>query len=158
MDQAQITRYIETTFPGVDVTVASAENGAPEVAWGDTFFTYDPDRNLEGSRQFPFATIVTKDYGEFDHASNLNREGVFRLNIGVSRETFERLFPSPVDHDFTALDELMPHPVYGANHWVCVLNPSERTFEMLKPLLQDAYAISVRRHPKNRFDGATTRT
>ena len=30
----------------------------------------------------------------------------------------------------------MPHPVYGPNHWVCVLNPSDTTFENLKPLLK----------------------
>ena len=47
MDEASITRYIVETFEGVDVTVASQENGAPEVAWGDTFFSYDPDRNLD---------------------------------------------------------------------------------------------------------------
>ena len=39
----------------------------------------------------------------------------------------------------------MPHPVYRRNHWVCVLNPSEKTFEKLKPLLAEAYAIAVRR-------------
>ena len=145
MDQESIRRYVSTEFPGVDVQIAAAENGAPEMAWGDTFFIYDPNRNLEGTRRFPFATIVIKDYGDFDNASNLNREGVFRLNVGVSKRTYERLFPNEVDHDFTALDRLMPHPVYGRNHWVCVLNPSEATFETVKPLLDEAYQIAVRR-------------
>ena len=145
MDQESIRRYVSTEFPGVDVQIAAAENGAPEMAWGDTFFIYDPNRNLEGTRRFPFATIVIKDYGDFDNASNLNREGVFRLNVGVSKRTYERLFPKEVDHDFTALDRLMPHPVYGRNHWVCVLNPSEATFETVKPLLDEAYQIAVRR-------------
>lgn len=86
MDEAAITRYIATTFAGVDVVVASKEIGAPEIAWGDTFFIYDPDRNLDDARRFPYATIVTKDYGEFDNASNLDRPGVFRLNIGVCKE------------------------------------------------------------------------
>ena len=85
MDEAGITRYIETTFAGVDVIVASKENGAPEVAWGDSFFIYDPDRNLPEPKRFPFATIVTQDYGDFDNASNLNRPGVFRLNVGSAR-------------------------------------------------------------------------
>ena len=85
MDEASITRYIADTFAGVDVVVASCETGAPEVAWGDTFFSYDPDRDLEPKHRLPFATIVTKDYGDFDRASNLNRPGVFRLNIGVSK-------------------------------------------------------------------------
>jgi hypothetical protein len=145
VDEASITSYISTTFAGVDVLVASRENGAPEVAWGDTFYIYDPNREFDEARRFPFATLVTQDYGDFDNRSNLNRPGVFRLNIGVSKETYRSLFPNQGEHDFTALDVLMPHPVYGPNHFVCVLNPSEATFEAVKPLLAEAYEIAVRR-------------
>jgi len=145
VDAASISRYIAEQFEGVDVEVGSRKAGSPEIAWGDTFFIYDPDRNLEGAGRFPFATIVTKDYGDFDDASDLNRPGVFRFNIGVSKETYQSLFSDEGPHDFTALDVLMPHPVYRRNHWVCVLNPSEKTFEKLKPLLAEAYAIAVRR-------------
>jgi hypothetical protein len=144
LDEAAITRYIET-MPGVDVVVGSREAGSPEIAWGDTFFIYDPNRDLSDTRRFPFATIVTKDYGEFDHASALDRLGVFRLNIGVSKETFAKLFDSAEPFDFTALDRLMPHPVYGTNHFVCVLNPSDSTFDAIKPLLVEAYEIAVKR-------------
>jgi len=38
MDEASITQYITDTFDGTDVDVASRESGAPEVAWGDSFF------------------------------------------------------------------------------------------------------------------------
>ncbi|HET9410749.1 MAG TPA: DUF6194 family protein [Candidatus Dormibacteraeota bacterium] len=145
MDQASITENIASTFSGVDVVVASAENGAPEISWGDTFFIYDPNRDLEETRRFPFATIVTKDYGDFDNASKLDRPGVFRLNIGVSKETFAKLFGGDGDYDFTALDVLMPHPVYRRNHFVCVLNPSDSTFDALRPLLKEAYEIAVKR-------------
>jgi hypothetical protein len=145
LDEAGITRYIAATFAGVDVVVASKENGAPEIAWGDTFFIYDPDRNLDDARRFPFATIVTKDYGNFDNASNLDRPGVFRLNIGVSKETFAKLFGAEGEHDFTQLDRLMPHPVYGRNHFVCVLNPGDSTFDAISPLLKEAYEIAVNR-------------
>jgi uncharacterized protein DUF6194 len=146
MDESAIRAFVAATYPGVDVQVASAENGAPGMAWGDTFFIHDPDRNLEGARRFPFATIVTKDYGDFDDRSDLNRPGVFRLNIGVSKETYGSLFPEDGEHDFTALDALMPHPVYGVNHWVCVLNPSDPTFARIRPLLDEAYEIAVRRN------------
>ncbi len=146
MDEESIRRYIAARYEGVDVQIASAGSSAPEVAWGDTFFIYDPDRNLPPSRQFPFATIVTKDYGEFDNASNLNREGVYRLNIGVSKATFERLFPEGREHEFTALDTLIPHPVYGQYHWVAILNPSDAGFEGVKPLLDEAYGIAVGRN------------
>ncbi len=150
MDEASITQYITDTFDGIDVVVGSRETGDPEVAWGDSFFIYDPGRQLPPNRRFPFATIVTKDYGGFDCASQLNRPGVFRLNIGVSKETYRSFFgPQPASppvgsavetgHDFTALDQLLPHPVYASMSWVCVLNPSVATFEVVRPLLAEAY-------------------
>ena len=138
-------------FAGTDVQVASHANGAPEMAWGDTFFIYDPDRNLEGPGRFPFATIVTQDYGDFDNLSKLNRPGVFRLNVGVSKETFRAFFPDEGEHEFAALDQLMPHPVYGKSHWISVLNPSEATFERVKPLLAEAYEIARRRIERKRI-------
>jgi hypothetical protein len=159
VDEASITSYISTTFAGVDVLVASRENGAPEVAWGDTFYIYDPNRDFDEARRFPFATLVIQDYGDFDNRSNLNRPGVFRLNIGVSKETYRSLFPNEGEHDFTAQDVLMPHPVYGPNHFVCVLNPSEATFEAVKPLLAEAYEIAVRRaRPRGPSSAGSTRS
>jgi hypothetical protein len=159
MDQASITRYISETFAGVDVVVAAPGDGSPEIAWGDSFFIYDPDRQLPPAHRFPFATIVIKDYGDFDRASQLDRPGVFRLNIGVGKETYRALFgPQPAappaggvvatGHDFTTLDQLMPHPVYAQMSWVCVLNPTEATFQTLRPLLAEAYQLAVSRHAK----------
>ena len=154
MDQDAIIRYVLENCPGVDVV-----RPTDGIAAGDTFFIYDPDRKLDPQRRFPFATIVTNDYGDFDRASNLDRPGVFRLNVGVSRDTYRSLFgpqPSPpgaaghVDtgHDFAALDQLMPHPVYAPQSWVSVLNPSAATFERLRPLLAEAYERAVRRHDR----------
>jgi len=50
-------------------------------------------------------------------ASDLNRPGVFRLNIAVGRAAFEKLTGNPpgehdaqsVRLDYTALDRLIPH-------------------------------------------------
>ena len=72
MDQDAIIRYVSDTFTGVHV-VRPGPDAEPEIARGDTFFIYDPERNLPPQKQFPFATIVTKDYGDFDNASNLDR-------------------------------------------------------------------------------------
>ena len=111
-----------------------------EVADDNTFFFHGADN------KFPFATIVTKD-NEFDSASKLNRPGVFRLNVGVGKETFRALFgeqPSD-DIDYTALDRLMPHPVYARMHWVSVINPSAATFETVKPLLMEARNLLIAR-------------
>ena len=46
MDQELIREYVASTFAGVDVEIASQEAGAPEIAWGDTFFSYDRARKL----------------------------------------------------------------------------------------------------------------
>ena len=115
---------------------------------GDTFFIYDPDRNLEGKHQIPFATIVTKDYDDFDNASKLNRDGVYRLNIGLSRETSSTVVRPGPELDYTVFDELLPHPVYATQSWVCIVNPTEATFATtLEPLLAEAYQRAAQRHP-----------
>jgi hypothetical protein len=147
-----VSRHIVGSLAGVELLVASKEGGAPEVAWGDHFYFYDPDRILEPTKKFPFATIVIKDYPGFDEASNLNRPGVYRLNIGVSRPTFDRLFESGASHDFTELDRLIPHPVYAKNHWVSVLNPSQSTLASLQPLLVEAHGIAKARYERRHQD------
>src|SRR5690349_19373987 len=113
MDQKAIVEYVDRTFSGLNVMQPTEGPGA-----FDTFFIYDPERTFEGKQLFPFATIVTKDYTDWDEKSNLNRPGVFRLNVGVGRDTFRSLFSSKSEHDYTALDRLMPHPVYASQSWV----------------------------------------
>jgi hypothetical protein len=142
MNEVQMSQYVTETFEGVDFVVAS----------GDTFFFYNPDSNVPPDHKFPFVTLVTSDIN--DQFSNLNRPGIFRLNIGVSKQTFRSLFGDPAsvrnelrDYDFTALDQLMPHPVYGHMCWVCVLNPTDETFETkVRPLLVEAYEMAVDRY------------
>ena len=140
MDETSISRYITETFEGVEVTQAS----------GNSFFFYDPEQ------KFPFVTLVTND--EYDQASNLNRPSVFRLNIGVGKHTFQSLFDSAAgddNYDFTTLDKIMPHPVYGKMHWICVLNPSEATFETVKSLLAEAYEMAVSRQARKESAGGS---
>ncbi len=133
MDELSVTKYIVTTFPEVESTIA----------FGYTMFFYRSDRKIS------FATLISSDY-DYDHISNLNRPGVFRLNIGVSKKTFQSLFGTDkVDissYDFSALDVIMPHPDYAQQHYICVLSPSEATFEKVRPLLTEAYEIAVRRY------------
>ena len=132
MDEASIREYLVTSFPDIGITDAG----------GDSYFFTDPEK------KHPFATLVTSD--AHDQVSDLNRPGVYRLNIGVSKQTFANLFgPDRADagrvgHDFAALDRIMPHPVYGKMYWICVLNPSVATFEKVKRLLTEAYAAGVR--------------
>jgi hypothetical protein len=154
MNEQAIIDQIGRRLEGVNVVTATPESGAPELAWGDTFFIYDPDHVLVAAQEFPFATIVTKDYGDFDRASNLDREGVFRLNVGVSVRAYESLFgPAGSEHlagsgrDFSVRDTLLPHPVYARQRWICILNPSAETFERdVWPLLVDAHDAAAARY------------
>src|SRR5688500_16491271 len=116
MDQADIIRYITDTYTGVELLQPTDGPGA-----GDNFF-YAPAPGAVGdSNRLPFATMVTKDYGDFDNLSQLDRPDVFRLNIGISRTTFRSFLNHPptavatqsAGYDFAALDRLMPHPVYA---------------------------------------------
>ncbi|MBX6384323.1 MAG: erythromycin esterase [Microbispora sp.] len=152
MTENDIIEFL-TGLPGVAAVTAGEHNGAPRVAWGDTFFYYDPD-DMPANRKMPFATIVVKDYEGFDTASDLNRPGVFRLNIGVGRAVFEELLGYPpaahADHheavDYRVLDRILPHPVYATQSWICVLNPGDATAARVRTLLTGAHARAAARH------------
>ena len=146
MEESAVARYIQESFPGI----------VPVAAWGETSFFYNPGRALP--RGVYFATLKAKD-GDNDRASQLNRLGVFRLNIGISKPTYRSLFGPPparpaaggiveTGHDFSALDTLLPHPVYGWMSWVSVLNPAAATFETVKPLLAEAHGLAVAKFGK----------
>ena len=135
MDIATIRDWITSHLDDVHVIEAN----------GDLFFMDSPESKM------PFATIVTSN--AHDTASDLDRPGAYRLNIGVARETYEARFgplPSgpigidPVDtgHDSTRRDTLMPHPIYSPLAWFCVVDPSDATFASLTPLLEEAHAIA----------------
>lgn len=126
----EIKTYIFKNFENVNLVEAN----------GDLFFMYDKND------KHPFATIVTAD-NEYDSTSNLNREGFFRLNIGLDKETFNSMFGGITDKkgfeaylnlgiDFTKKDVILPHPTYGAMYWICVVNPSNKTFELLKKYME----------------------
>jgi hypothetical protein len=120
----EITGWVKATYPE---TVTASTMGA-------TFFS------LDESHWPNFATIVTTDQHDIGQPSKLSRPGVFRLNIATRKATFQRLVGGITDPDYSALDRLMPHPVYAKELWVCVLNPSRQTFEEhVKPLIAESY-------------------
>ena len=141
-------------LPGVVVQTPGPGSGAPEIAWGDSFFFHDPEDAGGEARMFPFATVVTKDYPGFDEASRLDRPERFRLNLNVGRERFTELFgfaPSTFgEHqdafDYAADDVLVPHPVYGQQAWVSVVRPGPATQETVRELAAAAHARAARRH------------
>jgi hypothetical protein len=135
MNESSVIDYITQTFPGVETTDS----------FGYTMFFYSSDRKL------PFATLISSDT-DYDRISDLDRLGAFRLNIGIGKQTFQSLFGAArVDvnaYDFTALDVIMPHPDYAQQHFICVLSPSELTFERIRALLAEAYDIAVQRYTR----------
>lgn len=125
-------------------------------SWGEKGIFYNPDSKLK--RGIYTLTIKEKD-GENDRSSRLDRKGIFRVNLGVRKDTFVQMFgPVPkrpdkggivnMEYDFTATDQIIPHPVYAWMGWICVLNPSEQTFERLKPLILEAYEYAKEKYMK----------
>ena len=140
------------TGPGPEAIIQLILERYPETvvaeALGATFFSLD-------EKHWPnYTTIVTTDEHDEGAPSNLARPGVFRLNISVSRETFDRLVGSMDSPDFAALDRVLPHPVYARQHWISILNPSDVTFrDVALPLIAEAHdrlaAARPRHHREN---------
>ena len=136
-----VHRFMTDTLEGV----------APVSAWGETAYFYNPGQVLK--RGTYFATIKEKD-GAHDKASHMNRDGVWRLNIGVRKATFLSLFNhlparppkgGVIDGPwaFAELDQITPHPVYGWMGWLAILNPGVETFKLCEPLIRDAHQRAV---------------
>jgi hypothetical protein len=149
MDVSEMTRYVCETFDGVNAVEAN----------GDTFFMYDPDRDLPAERQLPFATIVTGDH--YDTVSKLDRPGAYRINIGLTKATYTARFgaaPTQRDadgvletgFDYAAVDTLAPHPIYASQYWVSVVEPGEATLETVLELLAEAHEFAARKHANHR--------
>jgi hypothetical protein len=125
-DPEAITRTIRETWPETDVIDIP----------GAAFFSLDPEKHWPN-----FATIVTTDEHDEGAPSDLARAGVFRLNIGVGRTTFDRVAaaaePTP---EYRAFGRLLPHPVYAKQLWISILTPGDATFrDVVMPLLTEAH-------------------
>jgi len=145
-DATALLMAIKRELPGILTT-----NGQ-----GDSFVFYDPDGVTVPEKRFPFLTVVTGD--RYDAASNLDRDDrTYRVNLGVDRQTYEDLLgPAPrqaagyevIDTgvDYTAADVVLPHPFYAPMHWVCIVNPAERTRSQLAHLIEIAHALAMRQY------------
>src|SRR5262245_25776574 len=104
----------------VEAFVASLNNVQREENYGYIFFFVGDDHRM------PFVTIAQSD-DDYDKVSNLNREGVFRINIGVSKATFESILGAAGSEniDYSVLNVFLPHPDYAKQHFLCILNPSQ---------------------------------
>ena len=137
MNAKQLEQWILGNYQGVIVTDAYRERS----------FFYNPDGSLP--KGIYFATIKESD-GPNDKASNLDREGIYRLSLGVGKKQYQQLFGDipkrpakgeivELDFDFTTTGILMPHPIYASLGWACINNPNSQNVDLLKQLLDISY-------------------
>src|SRR5579862_4785580 len=122
----------------LEAFVAELANVEREENFGYSFFFVGGDHRL------PFVTFANSDH-DYDNVSNLNRDGVFRVNIGVGKDTFSNLFADlgsePID--YTALNVFLPHPDYARQHFICILNPSGVNIEKTKQCILEAHSLAA---------------
>jgi Family of unknown function (DUF6194) len=133
MTEAEVVAALHEQFPEMITQIAD----------GNSFFFV----RAETERMFPFATLIRHD-DAYEVFSQLDRPGVYRLNIGVGKTKLREVVDAVGEHDFTALDTLMPHPTYAPAGWLCILNPGVATFQTVKTLLATAYERSEKRAAK----------
>jgi hypothetical protein len=135
----------------VEVIAKKLAGVHPKSSWGETSLFYNPGNVLPNGVYF--CTLKEND-GENDKSSNLSRESIFRLSIGVPKDVYLSLFGEKptrpnkggiVDtgHDFTQSNVLMPHPIYGWMSWVCILSPSKDVFNEIYPLIEKAHSNAI---------------
>ena len=127
-------------------------------SWGERGIFYNPENKLK--RGIYVLTIKEKD-GDNDKGSNLDRDGVYRVNIGLRKTTFQKMYgyiparPAAgeivdMDCDFTVTDTILPHPVYAWMSWISILNPSIDTFQRLQPLIRESYEYAKEKFKKRK--------
>lgn len=132
--------------------------------WGERGLFYNPGNVLPKGKYM--LTFKEKD-GKNDSSSNLNRNDIYRLNLKISKDTFIKKFDSVPSrppaggtiglqdafkkYDFTELDKVMPHPVYGWMTWICVLSPTEKTIAAMEDAgyFDEAYTAAMTNFDKD---------
>lgn len=127
-------------------------------SWGERGIFYNPEGKLK--RGIYTLTIKEKD-GSNDKASNLDRLGIYRVNLALKKPTFKKLFtdiPKRPDaggvvempYNFQETNIILPHPVYAWMSWICMLSPDENGFEQLKPYIQESYQLALEKYKKKK--------
>lgn len=148
MNTTELEDWILSAYQGV----------VPKDAYRERSFFYNPDRSLKNGVYF--ATVKDSD-GPNDKSSRLNREGVYRLSIGIGTTEYRKLFGNlpkrppkggsvDLDYDFTALNMFMPHPIYSWGGWICINNPEEENIDSVKIFLDISYANAIKKFYEKR--------
>jgi Family of unknown function (DUF6194) len=123
-------------------------------SWGETALFFNPDGKLPNGVYF--CTFKAHD-GAHDQASQLDREGVFRIAIGVTPSVYAAHFgvkPSrphkggvvDTGHDFSQLNQFTPHPIYAWMNWVQILSPSNEQLDSVFVFIEDAYQQAQKKY------------
>lgn len=137
MTAQELENWILNHYDGLIVTNAYRERS----------FFYNPDRSLP--KGVYFATIK-ESHGPNDKSSNLDRDNVYRLSLGVGKKNYQELFGAipkrpekgeivDLEMNFTELQKLMPHPIYAWLNWIAILSPNIENVEMIKHLFDISY-------------------
>jgi hypothetical protein len=148
MTAIDLENWLLNNYQGVMVTNAYRERS----------FFYNPNCSLP--KGIYFATIKESD-GPNDKASHLDREGVFRLSVGIGKHNYQNVFGAiptrplkgkiiDYDFDFSILDTLMPHPIYAWISWVAINNPKRENLETVKYLLDMSYQSVIAKFAKKK--------
>lgn len=151
LNENEIIEYCLAKFP--DTVLINS--------WGERSIFYNPQNKLK--RGIYVLTIKAQD-GPNDKASKLDREGVYRVNWGVTAETFLKLYAVVLDRpkagetvdidiDFSKQNELIPHPVYAWMKWVSILNPTRDKFFESASLIDEAYELAKMKFSKKKIQG-----
>ena len=150
-------RFMRKADDILDYCIKNLKGTVLKETRGEKAVFYNPENILK--KGVYVLTIKEKD-GENDKASRLDRKNIFRVNLGLKKETFIKLFgeiparPSAgnvvnMKYDFKKTDEVLPHPVYASRGWICILNPAEKTDNTLIPFINEAYSFAKEKIEKN---------
>ena len=134
----------------------------PKASWGETALFYNPDRLLPNG--IYFCTLKEHD-GSHDKAASLDRPGVYRVALGLTPLSYERLLgPQPArpakggvvstGHDFSVINQLMPHPIYAWMYWMQILSPTPEMFATLIPLILESHQAAIRKFQRKVKQGS----
>jgi hypothetical protein len=131
----------------LEAFIAALDNVQRDDSYGYTMYFVGDDHRV------PFVSLAAAD-NEYDRVSNLDRDGVYRVNIGVTRKTFAALFgAAPTDDiDYTALNVFMPHPHYARQNFICILNPAGEHEALTKQYIREAHDFAARRVQRGQTD------
>tara|TARA_A200000159_G_scaffold159823_1_gene178990 strand:+ start:2703 stop:3215 length:513 start_codon:yes stop_codon:yes gene_type:complete len=142
----------------VDLLASRFHGLVAKSSWGETALFYNPSQLLPSG---VYVATVKEHDGDNDRASQLDRPGIYRFSVGIGNVAYGRRFgvkPArplkgevvATGHDFTAVDVVLPHPVYAWMGWISILSPSSESIRQLWPDIEVGYALAQKKYSSRR--------